>query len=267
VYYSTSAGFNSAVKFDGEPTEPKVTVTGLADSTVYNFWVKAKNSGGTTLESQKYTANKTSDDIPAYLKVNLIPGGPVEHYVATNLGWPGGDFYEVQDRGEAYPAHERYYFGYGNFNYIPGIIKYVRQFANPPEEPAVGKGYGVGAVYDLIWDINRGVIIYEYTNNKGEKEYQATYYVNEHVEPHAPGDPDNNHPNDVCHAPMAVMGQANGYGSGQNDETSDALNVAIDKYAKIGAPDQTGGRYSYFYMMQIYYAYQSQELFASWHNK
>jgi hypothetical protein len=231
VYYNTADDFASATKFAEEPTGTSLKVRGLAHGTVYNFWVVAKNAGGSASESRRHTAVKTSHDIPAYLKAHLIPGGPVEHYVATNLGWPGGDYYEIQDRGEEYPAEERYYFGYGSLGYTPGIVKYVRQFANPPEEPAVGAQQGGGYLYDHRMDINRGVIIYEYTDRyTGEQKFQATYYLNEHVAPI------HSHVR-VCHAPEAVMGQANGYTSGLgNDQTSNTLDAAIDTFAKIGPP-------------------------------
>jgi hypothetical protein len=262
VYYNTTEDFSSATKFKDEPTGTSLRVTGLANGTAYNFWVVAKNAGGSASESRMHTAVKTSHDIPAFLKAHLKPGGPAAHYVATNLGWPKGDHYEIQDRGEAYPAHERYYFGYYFLGYNPGTIRYVRQFANPPEEPAVGHLNGGGFLYDADWDINRGVIIYEYTDNQGRQKFQATYYLDEHVQPHMHSAGGYNTP---CHAPEAVMGQANGYGSGLgNDQTSDTLDAAIDTFAKIGTPGEVGGRISYFTMMRIYYAYQDQELFDSW---
>jgi hypothetical protein len=244
VRYSTAKNFAAATKFAEEPTATSVTVTGLADATVYNFWVVAKNAGGSATESAMHTAVKTSDDIPDYLKVNLIPGGPVVRYSA-------GDYYVIQDRGEEYSMHDRYYFGYNYLGYVPGTIKYVRKFANPPEEPAVGRRAQGGPVYDLSWDINRGVIIYEYTDKTGKRKFQATYYLDEHVEPHV-----HSVAAEICRAPEAVMGQANGYTSGLgNDQTSDSLDEAIEKFAKVGGPGQTGGRYDYFTMMQIYYSY------------
>jgi hypothetical protein len=257
VYYSTGDSFAAATKFAEEPAEPAVTVTGLGFGTAYTFWVVAKNSGGAATESNRHTAVKTSDDIPAYLKVHLVPGGPKEVYVATNLGWPEGDYYQVQDLGEQYPPHERYYFGYGGLSslYPPGVIKFVRQFSNT-DDPRVGNTRD-RIVYNADWDINRGVIIYEFTDKTGQKKYQATYYLDEHVAPHI-----HSVATEACHAPEAVMGQANGYTSGLgNDVATASLQVCIDTFAKIGSPGQIGGRMSYFTMMQIYYAYQHPSLY------
>jgi hypothetical protein len=252
VYYSLGDNFAEAEKFS-EETGTSVRVTGLEDGKAYNFWVVAKNAGGSAMRSMAHPAMKTSDDIPDYLKVNLVPGGEEAYYVATNLGWPSGDYYIIQDRGENYPLDERYYFGYGYFGDDFGTIKYVRKFANPPEEPAVGRRYGSppGPVYDLDWDINRGVIIYQSGN-----KLIATYYVDAHIEPR-------NSPSD--HAPQAVMGQANGYSSGVNDPTTKTLVEAINTFAKIGGPGESGGRYAYFTMMYVAYAYQSKGFFNSWH--
>jgi hypothetical protein len=262
VYYSTGSNFAAATKFAVEPAKPTVTVTGLGFGAVYNFWVVAKNAGGAAAESRPHTAAKTSDDIPAYLKVNLVPGGPKEVYVATNLGWPAGDYYQVQDLGEQYPPNERYYFGYGGLSnlYPPGVIKFVRQFSNT-DDPRVGHLAGGGLLENADWDINRGVIIYEYTDKTGQKKYQATYYLDEHVEPHSHSAGGYNSP---CHAPEAVMGQANGYTSGLgNEAVSDSLQGCVDTFAKIGTPGQRGGRISYFTMMRIYYAYQDPSLYPS----
>jgi hypothetical protein len=249
VYYNAINDFYSATKFGEEHTGTSLRVTGLANGTVYNFWVVAKNAGGSADESRKHTAIKTSHDIPAFLKAHLVPGGSVEHYVAANNA---GDHYDIQDRGTEYPAHERYYFGYGYFGDNPGTIRYVRQFANYPEDPKIGYDRD-GNLVQADWDINRGVIIYEYTDSQGRQKFQATYYVNEHVQPLA-------HFQGTCHSPEAVMGQAN---SGGSTQASNTLDAAINTFATIGTLGETGvGRLYNFRMMEIYYAYQSPEDFA-----
>jgi hypothetical protein len=261
VHYGAANDFAAATKYEEEPTGTALTVRGLADGTVYYFWVVAKNSGGSAMESNPHKAIRTSDDIPDFLKARLTPGGRVERYYATNLGWPDGDYYVVQDRGEDYLADERYYFGYANLGYGSGTIKYVWKFANPPEDPAVGKNQDRKPVYDLLWDINRGVIIYEFTDKLGATKYQATYYADEHVEPKAHIA---DHYGTGCHAPEAVMGQASGYNgvdSSNNDVTTDALDVAIAAFTSIGGPGQSGGRYAYWFMMQIYYAYRDPSIY------
>jgi hypothetical protein len=245
VRYSTAKNFAAATKFAEEPTTPSVTVTGLADGTAYNFWVVAKPAGGSAPESAMHTAVKTSDDIPNFLKARLVPDGPVVRYSA-------GDYYIIQDRGEEYPMHERYYFAYTYFGETPGTIKYVRKFANPPEEPSVGIAWDGGILYDLDWDINRGVIIYEVTNNQGQKQFQAVYYADEHVEPRS---------HSGCRAPEAVMGNA--AGGSLTLQKSDSLDEAIAKFAKLGGPGETDGRYVYFFMMQTYYSYQDPSEYAN----
>jgi hypothetical protein len=244
VYYSAGSAFAAATKFAVEPAEPAVTVTGLGFGVAYNFWVAAKNAGGAAAESRPHAAPKTSDDIPDYLKARLVPGGRAERYVATNLGWPGGDYYVIQDRGVEYPMDERYLFFYGYFGEKSGIIKFVRKFANPPEEPSVGVAWGGGILYNLDWDINRGVIIYEIPHSQGQKKFQAVYYADEHIEPRS---------HSGCRAPEAVMGNAAG---GLTLQRLDSLDEAIATFAKIGGPNEADGRYHNFFMMQIYFAYQ-----------
>jgi hypothetical protein len=252
VYYSTAKNFAAATKFAVEPTEPAVMVTGLADSTVYNFWVVAKNSGGSSTRSPIYTAPKTSDGIPDYLKTCVTPGGPAAHYRSSNAG----DYYHFQDLGEAYPAHERYLFAYGGGSglggefYPGGVLKFVVKFANPPEEPAILLGMGQEIKENQEHDINRGVLIYEFQRN-GRTKYQATYYLDEHLGPETRID----YQGFSSHPPAAVMGQANGYTSGLgNTQETDTLEEAITKYAKIGEPPiGGGGRYDYFTDMRIYY--------------
>jgi hypothetical protein len=65
VWYAvgTAATLNDAQKFSTEPTTNSVTITGLADSTVYKVWIKAKNSGGLSRESPPVASRKTSDPV------------------------------------------------------------------------------------------------------------------------------------------------------------------------------------------------------------
>jgi hypothetical protein len=240
VYYSTGTSIGGAVKFNLEPAEPKTTVTGLADGTVYNFWVKAKNQGGSSAASRMFTAARTSDPLPAAFTYN---GSAVSSFEAGN---GGGDFYQFKDLGENMPPEERYKFGYcGPFDSPGGTIKFVRQFANPPEEPQIGLGAGggpgKGVPVSYEWDINRGVIIYQYDTGARAGQFQATYWLDYSADPR----------------PQAVMGQANGYTSGLgNDQETDTLDEAIEKFGLLGGPGMErgkGGRYDYFTMMRIYY--------------
>jgi hypothetical protein len=149
VYYSVGTNFAGATKWGEEPTEPKATITGLADSTVYNFWVKAKNPSGEGALSRMFTATKrTSDPVPSAF---LINGTSPSIFSA-------GDFYTFRDRGEDMEIDERYYFSYsGPFPGEGNSIKYVCYFGSE----------------------NRGVIIYNYDNPpSADRVFQATYYWN-----------------------------------------------------------------------------------------
>jgi hypothetical protein len=149
VYYSAGTSFEGAAKWDEEPTEPKVTITGLEDSTVYNFWVKAKNPSGAGPLSRMFTATKrTSDPVPpAFLTNGEEPSV-----------FSDGDYYTFRDRGAGIEPDERYYFSYsGPFNGEGNAIKYVYYFGSEA----------------------RGVIIYEYaTPPSATRVFQATYYWN-----------------------------------------------------------------------------------------
>jgi hypothetical protein len=115
VYYSTGTSFEGATKFAEEPTEPSVKVTGLEYSTLYNFWVQAKNQSGTR-RSNMFTATwKTSDPVPWQL---IYRGAEETRYFANN---GGGDWYSFWDQGDTYAPDERYRFFYGGM----GTIKYV----------------------------------------------------------------------------------------------------------------------------------------------
>jgi hypothetical protein len=242
VYYSEGDNFATATKFAVESTEPAVTVTGLEDGTVYNFWVVAKNSAGAATESRAHTALRTSDTIPDYLRAGMIPGGPQAIYSASNF-WPGGDVYRIRDLGEDYPAHERYAFSYdgnlGNSLYPGGVIKFVRKFGVPANQSTSGENA-------------KGCIIYQF-ESLGRKRFQATYYGDGHLPPTVRKDYQN-HPS---HPPAAIMGQANGYSSGLgNAQVTDTLEEAITKYAhEGGGPIGTGGMTDYFTPMAIYYCY------------
>jgi hypothetical protein len=66
VWYAVGgeSAIGDAKKFDTEPAVNSVTITGLADSTVYKVWVKAKNaSGGLSRESVPAISRKTSDPV------------------------------------------------------------------------------------------------------------------------------------------------------------------------------------------------------------
>jgi hypothetical protein len=121
VYYSTGTDFEAAEQFepDGEITEPKAKVTGLEDSTVYNFWVKAKNQGGETLSRMFKGSWPTSNPAPWQL---FYRGSTPTIYAATN---GGGDQYEFVDLGESYAPDERYRMTYGFLGVNGGApIKY-----------------------------------------------------------------------------------------------------------------------------------------------
>jgi hypothetical protein len=249
VYYHTTDNFAASKKYNEEPTGTALTLMGLADSTVYYFWVVAKNAGGRSVESNTHTALETSDPVPAYLSAKLSPGGPTARYQAANAS----DSYFIRDLGDQHPASERYGFSYGNGEisdfYQPGIIKFARQFANPPEEPSIFMGTDKKPHSDPDFDINRGVIIYQTTQSG---KFQATYYVNAHLDtPRKDAYGFNSTP------PAAIMGQANGYSSGLgNNQAADTLEEAVKKFAKIGSPPiGGGGRYDYFTMMNIIYGF------------
>jgi hypothetical protein len=250
VYYNTTADFATAEKFTLEPTESELMVTGLRDGKTYNFWVVARNTGGAADPSRIHTTTqRTSDPIPEYLRVHLIPGGPTIAYSASNL-WPGGDYYTIQDLGEDRLAHERYLFAYGAGStgmgelYPGGTLKFVRNF-NPPEDYETA---GPNANYE-------GCLIYEYeTTQNGErvKKYQAVYYQTAHLGPQTYLDYQN-HPS---HPPAANMGTANSYTSGVGEDTTYTLERAIVLYAhRGGGPVGTGGRSDYLTPMGIYYGY------------
>jgi hypothetical protein len=260
VRYHTADNFAASKKYAQEPTGTELTIMNLADNTVYYLWVVAKNAGGRSVESNTHTALKTSDPVPAYLLAAITPGGPPAFYSCTNpfppAGWvghPAGDYYQIMDRGENYPASERYGFSYGGGAmdgfYQPGIIKFVRQFGNPPDEPSIFLRGDGKTGSDPVLDINRGVIIYQSTNGR----FQATYYVDAHFENErhygTGGTQFRSHP------PAAVMGQANGHTSGLgNNQDAGTLEEAVAKFGKQGGPPiGGGGRYDYFTMMLIYY--------------
>jgi predicted outer membrane repeat protein len=148
VYYSTGTSFGGATKFVEEPTEPELKVTGLEYSTVYNFWIKAKNRSGERL-GLMYTMSKgTSDPVPWQF---VYRGLEVSQFVATN---GAGDYYQFIDLGEGTAPDERYKYGYGGALGNPnGVIKYV--------------------------DTNAAVIIYQYTAKDvfgaPAGKFQATY--------------------------------------------------------------------------------------------
>jgi hypothetical protein len=256
VYYSAGSDFAAATKFSVEPAGTSVKVTGLEDSVVYTFWVVAKNAGGTATPSRPHTAVRTSDPIPDYMRLFATPGGPVIYYGA---GGGTGDTYVFQDLGTDYPPDERYRFGYGYFGDSVGTIKFVRQFADPPEEPAVALMTTRVPIYDSPYDKNRGVIIYQY-NKSGNERFAGTYYMDAHAETY--DHPGTYYAPDGCHAPEAVMGQANSYSSGSNGSAGSGYTVewatleeAVAKFCKIGGPPiGGGGRYDYWSYMMIYYS-------------
>jgi hypothetical protein len=224
VYYSTGNDFSTATKFAQEPTGTSVTVTGLADNTAYNFWVTAKNAGGAAAESRMYNkAEKTSEPIPAFLLAGLaLSGKSVAYFKASNYN----DAYRIEDLGADYPLHERYPFGYmggpGMVWYHPGVIAFVRS----------------------------GCIVYRYMVN-GREKFHATYYSDPHLDK-----PKLDYQDNYSTPPAAVMGQANGYASGMNDDPTDTLQEALDKYAhRGGPPGGSGGYYDYQSPMRIYYGY------------
>jgi hypothetical protein len=251
VYYSTDSNFASATKFALEPTEPKVIVTGLKYGKAYNFWVVAKNAGGSADESRMHTSDRTSDTVPDFLQAGMsLKQGKTAFYVASNL-WPNGDRYGIRDLGESYPAHERYLFSYGSGSagiggdlYPGGSLKFVRNF-NPPED------------YDTAGpnSNSEGCLIYEFErteNGQRVKKYQATYYLNGHLTGEL-----TDYQNFPSHPPAGVMGQANGHSSGMGDtQETYTLEEAIEKYAHLGTGVRGGGgRYDYFTMMRIFYGY------------
>jgi hypothetical protein len=238
VRYSEGSDFAAATTFVVEPVEPAVTVTGLADGTAYNFWVVAKNSAGAATESRMHHAKRTSDGIPEYLLYGLELSNSSEAYFkASNYS----DAYRIEDLGEDYPVNERYPFGYmggpGMMYYHPGVIAFVRCFAGSDEESYSGAN-------------SSGAIVYRYVVN-GQTKFHATYYINSHLDT-----PRKDYQNNYSTPPAAVMGQANGYTSKMNDDPTNTLQEAIDKYAKGGGPPfGGGGLYDYFSPMTIYYGY------------
>jgi hypothetical protein len=246
VYYSLTANFASAIKFTEDLTTTEIMVTGLEDNTAYNFWVVAKNLGGSATESQMHTSDRTSDPIPEYLLAGMaVKNGQTAYYVASNL-WPTGDRYGIRDLGESYPAHERYLFSYGAGNtgmdgtlYPGGALKFVRTFANPLS--------GDGPNKDVA-----GCLIYEYEateNGQKVKKYQAVYYWDPHLPPTVLID----YQSKPSHPPAAIMGTANDYKSGVGETTTYTLERAIEIYAHPGGNGRGMG--AYISDMRIYYSF------------
>jgi hypothetical protein len=239
VYYSEGNNFSAAAKFVLEPAEPAVTVTGLKDSTAYNFWVVAKNSAGAAAESRAHKTRRTSEPVPEYLLYGLtLSESSVAYFKASNYG----DAYAIEDLGEANPINERYQFAYmggaAMVYYHPGVIAFVRDFAGSDEETYSGAMEGTGC------------IIYRYATN-GRTQFHATYYGGAHL-----AGPRKDYQNNYSTPPAAVMGQANGYSSKMNADPTSTLQEAIDKFGKRGkAPYGNGGMYDYFTPMAIYYGY------------
>jgi hypothetical protein len=252
VYYSLGETFDSATKFALEPAEPKAMVTGLTgDGRAYNFWVVAKNAAGKATVSRPHLSDRISDPIPDYLRLMAVPGGKTIYFVASNL-WPNGDRYGFQDLGEDVPAHERYLFSYGAGNtgidgslYPGGTLKFVRTFRPPAKITAKGPNADVAGA--LIYEFERTV------EGQKVKTYQAVYFWDPHLPPTVLIDYQN-HPS---HPPAAVMGNANGYGSGMgNTQQTDALAEAVAKYGHAGTGVRgSGGMTDYISNMIIYYSY------------
>jgi predicted outer membrane repeat protein len=216
VYYSTGTDFGEATKFTEEPTEPKATVTGLEYSTAYNFWVKAKNPSGSRLSLMFTAPRKTADPVPA----EFIHNGE------TPSIFGDGDFYWFTDSGPGTAPDERYRMGYSFFT-SGGAIKFVRYIESPGESTGT-----------------RGVLIYreagEDSDGNPNGRYQATYYW--YYDPTYP--------------PQSVMGQANGYLSGMgNDQRTDTLEEAVDKFDHLGGYGIKGGMHEYIAPMNVYYRF------------
>jgi hypothetical protein len=229
VYYSRTNNFAVATKFATEPGEPAATVTGLADSTVYNFWVVAKNSGGSATESLMHTARRTSDPVPEYLLAGMaLANGATAYFKASNYG----DAYALQDLGETYPVSERYRFTYRGINdmYPGDLIAFVRCIAAPDTQSYSGVN-------------EKGCIIYRYIKD-GQEKFHATYYYEAHLDT-----PREDYLGYWSTPPAAVMAQANGVDSGWNADPTDTLQEAIDKFA------HQAGFGGYQSPMRMYYGY------------
>jgi hypothetical protein len=229
VRYSEGKNLALATKFATEPTEPAVTVTGLIDGTAYNFWVVAKNSSGSAMASNMHSAKRISDPIPEYLLYgSYLANGAVAYFKSSNAG----DAYPFQDRGEAYPAHERYCFAYGGMDGMyPGeTIAFVRCLTGSDTESYSGVN-------------GRGCLIYRYTKN-GQDKFHATYYYDSHLYT-----PKKDYQGFYSTPPAAVMAQANGYTSGMDASATNTLQEAIEKFAN------QAGFTNYQTPMRIYYGY------------
>jgi hypothetical protein len=250
VHYSAADDFAAAIKYDEEPTETALTVRGLADATAYNFWVVAKNAGGSATQSNPHKADRTGDILPEYLQygLDLTEPGKAVTYSAHNF-WPRGDYYLIQELGEDYPADERYPFSYGAGDaggpggdlYPGGVIKFIRTFEPPSCITAAGPNADIA-----------GVIIYEFTysggKQNGNKGYQPTYFWSPHLPPTSlPG------ANGMSsHAPAAVMGNA------RASLAKDSLEDAIALFAHPGngiKGSGSGGMTDCIVDMTIFYCY------------
>jgi predicted outer membrane repeat protein len=115
VYYSQGTDLNAATKWSEEPAEPETIVTGLEYSTVYHFWVKAKNQSGERLGNMFTMPRRTSDPLPW----QFIYRAPAEtKFLPDNAA---GDWYAFYDLGPGTVPDERYRITYGG----SGDIKYV----------------------------------------------------------------------------------------------------------------------------------------------
>jgi hypothetical protein len=171
VYYSTGTVFTGAEKFATEPTEPKVTVTGLEGSTVYNFWVVAKNQGGTGQASQMRASYKTGDPIDPYLYTDIVRWNSGADGYAFEMGADG----ELRINYGAYQVS------------IPdtGMRKVVYHVSFDPVQlnqdvPHTAIGHYT-TNESLVTDVDgnpaaAGVFIFERPNAAASELYYATYY-------------------------------------------------------------------------------------------
>jgi hypothetical protein len=157
LWYAVSPGLiGDAVKFAVDPALNSAIITGLEDSTVYNVWVKAKDSGGNVSNpSGSRTCRKTSDPV--------------------NPFWYSGDFAYWDSQTDGYEITETT-LGYntmppwsgsgviGGFGYM-GDIRYYAEF-DPEETARIAPKTQIGKWGESLAGYPAGVFIIEYREDR-----------------------------------------------------------------------------------------------------